>query len=140
MSNKLLLSVKKSGKGIFSMLPVLLGVVLLIGLVNSLVPESYYLKLFGGNSLINSIIGGGLGSVLAGNPINSYVIGSRLLELGVGLVAITAFMVAWVTVGIVQLPAESILLGRKFALWRNLISFILAIGVALTTVFIINLL
>jgi len=140
MSEGLLLSSKKSAKGIFNMLPVLLGVVLLIGLVNSLVPESYYHKLFGGNYLINSIIGSGLGSVLAGNPINSYIIGFKLFDLEVGLVAITAFMVAWVTVGVVQLPAESILLGRKFALWRNLISFVFSIVVALLTVFIVNLL
>ena len=140
MSNKLLLSAKKSGKAIFSMLPILLGIILLIGLVNSLLPESFYLKLFGGNSLVNSLIGGGLGSIFAGSPINSYIIGSKLLELGVGLVAITAFIVAWVTVGLIQLPAESILLGRKFALTRNLLSFIFSIGVALFTVFILNLL
>jgi len=49
------------------------------------------------------------------------------------LAATTAFILAWVTVGIVQLPAESMILGKRFAILRNILSFISAILIGLLT-------
>jgi len=37
----------------------------------------------------------------------------ELTKLGISLAAITAFILAWVTVGIVQLPAESMIFRQK---------------------------
>jgi hypothetical protein len=51
------------------------------------------------------------------------------------LFAVTALVVSWVTVGIVQLPAEALMLGRRFAIYRNLMCYLFAIVVALLTVF-----
>ncbi|WP_218185238.1 hypothetical protein [Methanogenium cariaci] len=45
----------------------------------------------------------------------------------------TAFIVAWVTVGIIQLPVEMNILGKRFAIARNLCGFILAILIAILT-------
>lgn len=39
-------------------------------------------------------------------------------------------IVSWVTVGVVQLPAEALLLGGRFAMLRNLLSFLFAIVIA----------
>jgi len=39
-----------------------------------------------------------------------------------------------VTVGVIQLPAEASILGKRFALTRNILSFIFAILVAIATV------
>ena len=64
-------------------------------------------------------------------PVISYVLGKGLLDAGVGITAITALVLSWVSVGMVQLPAESLLLGKRFALLRNLSSFCLAVGIAL---------
>jgi hypothetical protein len=41
---------------------------------------------------------------------------------------------AWVTVGLAQLPAEISALGSRFALVRNAISFALSIAIAFATV------
>ncbi|MBN2318619.1 MAG: hypothetical protein JXR49_06065 [Acidobacteria bacterium] len=49
-------------------------------------------------------------------PINSYVVADELLRNNVGFFAVTAFLVTWVTVGLVQIPAEASALGKKFAL------------------------
>ena len=68
-----------------------------------------------------------------GHPLTSYVLGGELLEHGVSLAAVTAFLVAWVTVGSIQLPAEMLMLGRRFSLYRNLICFGLATLIALLT-------
>jgi hypothetical protein len=46
----------------------------------------------------------------------------------------TALVVRWVTVGLVQLPAEALFLGRRFALMRNLVAFVFTIAVAWLTV------
>ena len=132
-------SIKQAGKVIFQTLPILVGVILLVGLANTVIPKEVYGEVFSGNILTDSIIGDAVGSVLAGNPITSYIISGELLNQGISLIAVTAFMVAWVTVGIVSFPAEALLLGRKFAIVRNVSAFFLAIAVAIVTVTLVNL-
>jgi uncharacterized membrane protein YraQ (UPF0718 family) len=124
-------SVLKAAKSLWNVLPLILGTILLVSLVINLIPKSFYLSVFEGNFMINSVIGGLIGSISAGTPITSYIIGGELLESGISLIAVTAFLVAWVTVGIVQLPAESAILGKRFAFLRNITAFFLAIIIAL---------
>ena len=59
------------------------------------------------------------------------VLGKGLFDAGVGMTAVTALILSWVTVGMVQLPAESLLLGHRFALLRNAVSFALSFVTAL---------
>jgi len=137
MDKKLPSAIMKSAKTLFNVLPLLAGVILLIGLTHTLMPQSFY---FSTNVVLDSIIGSGLGSVLAGNSLTSYVLGGELLKQGISLVAVTSFLVAWVTVGLVQLPAEAIMLGKKFAILRNVFSFAFSMLAAITTVFVLGLL
>jgi uncharacterized membrane protein YraQ (UPF0718 family) len=125
-------------KPLYRALPMILGVLLLIGLVSTLIPKSIITAVFSGNLFLDPLIAATLGSILAGNPVTSYVLGGELLTLGISLVAVAAFLVAWVTVGIVQLPAEMFLLGKKFAITRNVLSFIFSIIVAIITVLILG--
>lgn len=133
-------ALKKAGKQMWMSLPILLGAILLVSMVNTAIPNDVLMSFFSRLPFIDTVIGGGLGSMLAGNPITSYVLGGELLSQGAGLAAITAFIVAWVTVGIVQLPAESMLLGKRFAIARNIVSFVFAIMVAYATVGVMSLL
>ena len=139
MDKKLKQAIVKSAKAMYKSLPVLLGVILLVSLANTLIPKSIYSSLFSKNLFLDSVIGSALGSILAGNPITSYILGGEFLKQGISLVAVTAFLVAWVTVGIVQLPAESMLLGKKFAITRNITAFVFSIIVAIITVVIVGL-
>ena len=118
-----------------TLLPRLVGVVLLLGLFRGFVSKQTLLALFSGTAVFDSLWGGVLGSLLAGNPVNSYVIGDGLLDAGVGMAAVTALMLAWVNVGIIQLPAESAALGRRFAVVRNLAGFVMAVLMSLTVLF-----
>ena len=127
-------AVIKAAEGLFKMLPLLIGIILLISLAKAIIPETAYASLFRNNALLNPLIGSAVGSILAGSPITSYILGGELLEQGVSLLAVTAFLVAWVTVGIVQIPAESIMLGKRFAIIRNIVGFVFAIIVAVVTV------
>jgi len=121
------------------MIELLLGTIFLLSLVSILVPKEKYTSIFGGNHAVDSIIGSILGSVSIGSPVVSYIIGGELLNRGISLIAVTSFLVAWVTVGLIQLPVEAAFLGRKFAIIRNLISFLFSMIVAVTTVILLGL-
>ena len=119
-------------------LPVLLGVLMLLSLASALIPKNLYSEVFTGNQIIDPLIGALVGSIAGGNPVTSYIIGGELRLQGVSMLAITAFIVAWVTVGVIQLPAEALMLGKRFALLRNVISFITAVIIAIITVLILG--
>jgi len=131
MNSKFLKAYQKTKKTIMMTLPLVMGVVLLISLLNPLLKSDWIVKIFQHNILADSFLGAAIGSLAAGNPITSYILAGELTKLGISLAAITAFILAWVTVGIVQLPAESMLLGKKFAVLRNILSFISAILIGL---------
>lgn len=133
-------AITRAGKGLWQAFPMILGTILLVSLISTLIPKSFYTAIFSKNAFLDSIIGSLIGSISAGNPITSYIFGGELLTQGVSLIAITAFLVAWVTVGIIQLPAEATILGKKFALLRNISAFILAILVAIITIIILGVL
>ena len=120
--------------------PILLGVLLLIAFIIEAIPQNFYEKVFTGHNILDPVLGAIFGSTATGNPINSYIIGGELMDQGIGLVTVIAFILSWVTVGIVQLPAESLMLGRKFALYRNLFSFLTAILIAILTPYTLSLL
>ena len=131
-------ALKRSTNQFVNLIPVLLGVVLLIGLFNAFISEELLSSIFAGNPASDTFLGALFGSILAGNPINSYVIGGEALGYGVSLYAVTALIIAWVSVGVIHLPAEIAAFGKKFALLRNGISFIVAIVISLITVALFN--
>lgn len=126
----------QSVKPLIKMLPFFVGIVLLISLVNSAIPKTFYEKLFNHNIFLDSFAGSLLGSIFAGNSITSYVMGGEFLRHGVSLVAITAFLVTWATVGVLQFVAEAHYFGKKFTILRNILSFIFSLLVAIITVLI----
>lgn len=139
--NKVVLvnAARSAARQFVTLLPILIGVVLLIGLFDVFVSRGLLTSIFSGNVALDTLWGACFGSIFAGNPINSYVIGGELLKYGVSLFAVTAFIVTWVTVGLVQLPAEIAAFGKRFALLRNGMSFLMAIPIAILTVLILNL-
>jgi uncharacterized membrane protein YraQ (UPF0718 family) len=125
---------KKTWLNFKRVIPVILGVFLLISFLNALIPEKLYSKLFSGIPVLDALIGAIVGSISAGHPLTSYVIGGEFLDQGVAFIAVIAFLLSWVTVGIIQLPAESFILGKKFAVVRNITAFISAIVIAVLVV------
>lgn len=136
--NRLKESIKTASNFLIKILPIIFGTILLVSLIVTLVPESFYAKIFTGNTFIDSFIGTLIGSISAGNPLTSYIIGGELLAKGISLFAVASFLIAWVTVGIIQFPAEAFLLGKKFALRRNVLSFIFSIIAAVLVVLILG--
>jgi len=123
----------KTLKSFKQIIPMILGVIMLVALFITAVPKSFYNIIFTGNKIIDPLLGATLGSIAIGQPITSYIIGGELLNHGVSLIAVIAFILAWVSVGTIQLPAESIIFGKKFAIARNFMSFVSALIVAVLT-------
>ena len=127
---------EKALRSLIGMLPMLLGVIGLVGLFQAFISPQMLRSLFGVSPLVDTFTGTAIGAVSIGQPVISYIIGGELLEQGISLYAVTAFILAWVTLGIIQLPLEASLFGKRFTAVRNVLSFLFAMligfAVALT--------
>jgi len=47
---------------------------------------------------------------------------------------VTAFIIAWVTVGVIPLLAEAVMMGWRFSIRRNVVAFFMAMVLAWLTV------
>lgn len=130
LSNSLI----KTTLSFLNILPIIIGMLLATSLVITLFPEQISAGLFGKGEILDALLGAAIGSIAVGHPLASYLLGGELLRGGVGLIAVTALLVSWVTVGIVQLPAESLMLGGRFAITRNVVCFMTAVIIAFVTV------
>ena len=120
-------------KSFYAIMPMLLAVIGLVGLFQATVTPQMLHSLFSGAPLHDTLIGTFVGGVSVGQPFFSYIIGGELLKEGISLYAVTAFILAWVTLGVVQLPLEWVIFGSRFTIVRNLLSFIFALLIAWAT-------
>lgn len=125
---------KKAVMTFVHILPMLLAVVALVGIMQTYVTPDMLASLFGYGSLSDTLAGTFAGAVAVGQGIISYVIGEGLVAQGVSLYAVGAFVLAWVTLGLIQLPAESAIFGLKFTLYRNLLALLSTITIVYLTV------
>ena len=116
-----------------TVMPMLTGVLLLVSLLHQLFKNNYQ-HWFSGNLILDPLIGAIAGSISFGMPVTSYVVGGELLHAGVSLLAVTAFIMSWTTVGLIMIPLEASALGIRFAIIRNILNFIFALIVAISTV------
>ena len=128
----------KTLNNLLQSLPIILGVLMLMSFILIVIPARSLSVLFTGNRLLDPLIGAITGSISSGNALTSYIVSGELQHNGVSLLAITAFIVSWVTVGVVQFPAEALSLGKAFAITRNIAAFISSILVAMFTVIILG--
>ena len=130
----------KTGNAALQGLPMVIAILLIISLLTSAFGTEIYSKIFSGNEFLDSFIGALAGSFSFGNPIVSYVIGGELRAEQISLIAVTAFVISWVTVGIIQLPFEAMMLGKHFAIIRNTLCFAASMLIAISLELILGLL
>ena len=126
-------------KTLTMVMPMLLSVIGLMGLFEVLVTPEMIQSVFKGSVLSDTLIGTGVGAISVGQPFLSYAIGGELLDEGVSLYAVTAFILSFVTLGLIQLPLEWSLFGTRFTVLRNVLSFIFALLISIATVSILGL-
>jgi len=127
-------AIQKAFLSLVSMLPMLLGVIGLIGMMQTYITPDMLSKLFGYGLLADIGTGTVMGAISSGNPAVSYIIADELLTQGVTLYAVSAFILSWVTLGIVQLPAEASVFGVRFTVYKNVLTLISTLLVAYFTV------
>ncbi len=108
------------------MIPMLLGILLIVAMLK----QSWVFDILNkylSNDFLSTILASFFWSISAWTTINSYIIADSFWKVDDYILVITAFLVSWITVWIIQIPAEIYFFGKKFALTRNLISFIFSI-------------
>lgn len=118
---------------LLSLLPMLLALIGLVGLFQATFTSQVLYAIFNGGVLHDTLIGTLVGGVAVGQPFFSYIIGGELLKEGISLYAVTAFILAWVTLGVVQLPLEWSLFGTRFTILRNLLALLFSLLIAFAT-------
>lgn len=113
---------------IFDIIVILIGISGLLALFETLIPSGFFAGAFDNTyKLVLTAIGGTiLGSITSGPPLLSYPIAKAMLDEGIMLGAIAGFISAWSLLDPISLPIEIRFLGKKFALWRFLMSFVIA--------------
>jgi len=114
--------------------PMLLAVIGLVGLFEALVTPQMLHDLFTGNAAGDMLVATVAGGISVGQPFLSYIIGGELLQDGISLYAVCAFILSFVTLGVVQLPLEAELFGIRFTVVRNLLALVFALAVSFATV------
>lgn len=127
-------SLKQAALNIYYVLPMVLGVLGLAALLITFINPHSVQKVFTGNTYLDTIYGMILGSIMMGNALISYILGSELQHLNISLYAITAFLLSWVTIGYVQIPMEISFFGKRFVLIRNVMAFIFSFFISLLIV------
>lgn len=118
-------------KSFFRIIPTVLIIIILIGLLLGFVPSSEISKIVGEQSGVGGVILVALfGAILHIPALISFPLAASLLKSGASIVAVAAFITTLTMIGTVTLPLEIKELGKKIALLRNGISFIIAIIIA----------
>jgi len=122
-----------------NILPLLLGVILLIGLMLSILDTKFISRIIGEKSgALGVLLASVVGSITLIPGFIAFPTAALLLEGGAGYIQIAAFVQTLMMVGIVTLPMEIKYFNKKVAILRNVISFVLSIGVAYSIGFILG--
>jgi uncharacterized membrane protein YraQ (UPF0718 family) len=109
----------------------ILGILALVGLLLAWVPESTIRELLGSGSVwLSGILGALLGSVTILPAFVAFPLAASLYERGAYLLTIAAFLTTLTMVGIATVPIEIHHFGKRFALVRNCLSFMMALVIA----------
>jgi len=131
--NKTLTAMKISYKKLVNILPSFLTMLILVSIVLFLVPDRVVSNYLGNNNkFIGIILASFFGSVTLMPGFIAFPLCGILLEKGVSYMVLSAFTTTLMMVGILTYPIEKAYFGTKVAIIRNLVSFLIALIVALS--------
>ncbi|HKJ04724.1 MAG TPA: permease [Geopsychrobacteraceae bacterium] len=125
---KTLLSLQVAGRSLRKLIPLLIAVFGMVGLFQVfLSPQQVEQALGASNGWISLFIGGALGAVSIGPPLAAYPLAGSMLDAGAWPPAVAAFVICWISIGIITLPFEASVFSLRYALLRNGIGFVIAL-------------
>jgi len=131
--NKTLTAIKKSCKQLVNTLPAFLTMLILVSIVLFLIPDKVISNYLGNNNkFVGIILASFFGSVTLMPGFIAFPLCGILLKKGVGYMVLSAFTTTLMMVGILTCPIEKKYFGTKVTIIRNLISFFIALIVALS--------
>jgi len=121
------IAIKIGAKSLSNLVPLLLAIFALVGLFKEFMPPELIETLLGnGNQALSLLTGGLIGAVSIGPPLAAYPIAGSLLAGGAWPPAVAAFIMSWISVGVITLPFEAKIFSWRFALIRNALTLITA--------------
>lgn len=110
----------------------ILIIIIFIGLLLGFVPKGQISRFVGDQAGLWGIpVVALMGAVLHIPSLISFPLAASILESGASITAVAVFITSLTMIGVVTLPLEIKILGKKMAFLRNGISFIIAIIIAL---------
>jgi len=129
--DKAVKSLRIALKSFIKMLPMIFIIIIAIGLLLGFIPPDQISRFVGDQSGIGGVILIGIVGALMHIPaLLSFSLSSSILENGASITAVAAFITTLTMIGMITLPFEIKMLGKKIALLRNGISFVIAILIA----------
>ena len=125
-------AIKISGKRLINILPAFLTMLIFVSIVLFLVPDKTISNYLGNNNkFIGLILASFFGSITLMPGFIAFPLCGILLKKGVSYMVLSAFTATLMMVGILTYPVEKEYFGVKVTIIRNVISFFIALIVAL---------
>lgn len=110
----------------------IVGILLAIGLLLTLIPPEAIKTVLGeGRPILTTVTAAIVGSITLIPAFVAFPLVGSLVDAGASIVPITAFLTTLTMVGFVTFPLEKKAFGLRFTLWRNGLSFVFAVLIAL---------
>ena len=127
-------AIKISIKKLFNILPAFITMLILVSIVLYLVPDRMITVLLSGRNIFSgTLIASIAGSITLMPGFIAYPLCGILLKKGVTYMVLSAFSTTLMMVGILTFPIEKAYFGTRVTIIRNLISFGIALVVAVAT-------
>lgn len=123
----------KMAKGMMkNMIGEIIGILFLIGLILTFIPPEIISDVLGkSNTGISTVVSALVGSITLIPAFVAFPLVGSFVNVGASIVPAAAFLTTLTMVGFVTFPLEKQEFGKRFAVTRNLVSFIFAIIIAL---------
>lgn len=121
----------KGWKSIENILPQFLGIILVVGLTLAILKPETISSIIGSNSGIFGVfLSAVLGSIAMMPTFVAFSTGNRLLQNGAGIAQVAALISTLTLIGIITIPLETKYIGKRAAIYRNILAFVFSIIVA----------
>ena len=121
-----------AAKSFIRILPIVFIIIIFVGLLLGFVPQTQISKIAGEHAGFWGVFLIALvGAIMHIPSLIAFPLAASLLKSGASITAVTAFITTLTMIGTITLPLEIKELGKKVALLRNGLSFIIAIVIAL---------
>lgn len=110
----------------------IIAILFLIGLLLTFIPPETIKNVLGNsNTFLSTIIAALVGGITLIPPFVAFPLVGSFIDMGISIIPSVAFLTTLTMVGVVTIPLETQEFGSKFALTRNLLSFVFALIIAL---------